>query len=85
MLSGKIAVIHGGGGAIGGAAALAFAEEGARVFLAGRTLARLDEVAERVRAVGGEVEVDVVDALEPTASRPTPTGLLGARGASMSC
>jgi len=67
LLSGKIAVIHGGGGAIGGAAALAFAEEGARVFLAGRTRARLDEVAERVRAVGGEVEVDVVDALEPKA------------------
>jgi len=64
LLSGKIAVIYGGGGAIGGAAALAFAEEGARVFLAGRTLARLDEVAERVRAVGGEVEVDVVDALD---------------------
>ncbi|HEX2877183.1 MAG TPA: SDR family oxidoreductase [Polyangiaceae bacterium] len=67
MLSGKVGVVHGGGGAIGGAVALAFAEEGARVFLAGRTRDRLDEVAERIRALGGEVEVDVVDGLEPAA------------------
>lgn len=67
LLSGKIAVVHGGGGAIGGAAALAFAEEGARVFLAGRTRGRLEEVAKRIRTAGSEVDVDVVDALEPTA------------------
>ena len=41
LLEGKNAVIYGGGGAIGGAAARAFAREGATVFLAGRTLARL--------------------------------------------
>lgn len=67
LLSGKIAIIHGGGGAIGGAAALGFAQEGARVFLAGRSLARLQEVAERVRAVGVQVDVDVVDALDAAA------------------
>ena len=67
LLSGKTAVIHGGGGAIGGAAALAFAREGARVFLAGRSLARLREVAEQILAIGGAVDVDVVDALEPAA------------------
>jgi NAD(P)-dependent dehydrogenase (short-subunit alcohol dehydrogenase family) len=68
LLTGKVAVIHGGGGAIGGAAALAFAREGARVFLAGRTLGRLREVAERVRAAaGGFAEVDVVDVLEASA------------------
>jgi len=67
LLSGKTAVIHGGGGAIGGATALAFAHEGARVFLAGRTLARLEEVARRIQADGGQAEVDVVDALEPAA------------------
>jgi NAD(P)-dependent dehydrogenase (short-subunit alcohol dehydrogenase family) len=37
LLEGKNAVIYGGGGAIGGAVARAFAREGARVFLAGRT------------------------------------------------
>jgi NAD(P)-dependent dehydrogenase (short-subunit alcohol dehydrogenase family) len=36
LLQGKNAVIHGGGGAIGGAVARAFAREGARVHLAGR-------------------------------------------------
>lgn len=67
LLSGKTAVIHGGGGAIGGAVALAFAQEGAQVFLAGRTLGRLREVAERIRASGGRVEVDEVDALDSAA------------------
>ncbi len=67
LLAGKTAVIHGGGGAIGGAAALVFALEGARVFLAGRTLVRLEQVAERIRSAGGRVEVDVVDALDAAA------------------
>ena len=38
MLEGKNAIVYGGGGAIGGAAARAFGREGARVFLAGRTV-----------------------------------------------
>ena len=46
LLENKNAVIYGGGGSIGGAVARAFAREGARVFLADRTLATLDEVAE---------------------------------------
>jgi 3-oxoacyl-[acyl-carrier protein] reductase len=45
LLENKNAVIYGGGGAIGGAIARAFAQEGARVYLAGRTLTRLEEVA----------------------------------------
>lgn len=67
LLSNKIAIIHGGGGAIGGAAALTFAREGARVFLGGRTLGRLQEVAGQVTAAGGAVDVDVVDVLDPAA------------------
>jgi 3-oxoacyl-[acyl-carrier protein] reductase len=46
LLKNKNAVIYGGGGAIGGAVARAFAREGARLFLAGRTLQSLEEVAE---------------------------------------
>lgn len=49
-LDGKVAVIHGAGGAIGGACARAFAREGARVFLAGRTRGRLEEVPTTSRA-----------------------------------
>ena len=40
LLEGKVAVIYGAGGSIGGAVARAFAREGARVFLAGRTKAK---------------------------------------------
>jgi 3-oxoacyl-[acyl-carrier protein] reductase len=64
LLDGKNAVIYGGGGAIGGAVARAFAAEGARVFLAGRTLATLDAVAGEIRAAGGVAETAEVDALD---------------------
>ena len=53
LLQNKNAVIYGGGGAIGGAVARAFAREGARVFLAGRTLAKLDQVAREISVAGG--------------------------------
>jgi NAD(P)-dependent dehydrogenase (short-subunit alcohol dehydrogenase family) len=66
-LEGKNAVIYGGGGAIGGAVATAFAGAGAHVFLAGRTRSSLDAVAERIRAAGGTADVAVVDALDEAA------------------
>src|SRR6202022_1417399 len=56
LLEGKTAVIYGGGGAIGGAVARAFAREGARVFLTGRTLDKLEVVADDIRAAGGAGE-----------------------------
>jgi NAD(P)-dependent dehydrogenase (short-subunit alcohol dehydrogenase family) len=55
-------VIYGGGGAIGGAVARVFAREGAQVFIAGRTQARLDAVAADIAAAGGTVETAQVDA-----------------------
>lgn len=67
LLDGKNAVIYGGGGTIGGACAEAFAREGARLFLAGRTAARLEAVAERIRSAGGSVETAVLDALDEAA------------------
>ncbi|WP_326568717.1 SDR family oxidoreductase [Amycolatopsis rhabdoformis] len=67
LLSGKNAVVYGGGGSIGGAIARAFAEEGARVFLAGRTRAKLEKVAGDIRAGGGQAEVDELDALDEQA------------------
>ena len=67
LLEEKTAVIYGGGGAIGGAVARAFAREGARVFLAGRTQARLDEVADAIRSAGGTGETASVDALDERA------------------
>jgi 3-oxoacyl-[acyl-carrier protein] reductase len=64
LLEGKNAVVYGGGGSIGGAVARAFAREGARVFLAGRTRAKLEQVAEEVRSAGGVAETAQVDALD---------------------
>src|SRR6202165_3114814 len=64
LLKNKNAVIYGGGGAIGGAIARVFAREGARVFIAGRTQAKLDAVARDIAATGGTVataEADVLD------------------------
>jgi 3-oxoacyl-[acyl-carrier protein] reductase len=63
LLERKNAVIYGAGGSIGGAVARAFAREGARVFLAGRTRATLEEVAEAIRSAGGTAETAEVDAL----------------------
>ena len=67
LLQDKKAVIYGGGGAIGGAVARAFAREGARVFLAGRTRAKLDKVARDITDAGGVAETAEVDALDETA------------------
>jgi NAD(P)-dependent dehydrogenase (short-subunit alcohol dehydrogenase family) len=67
LLESKNAVIYGGGGAIGGAVARAFAREGARVFLAGRTRATLEKVADEIRSAGGMAETAEVDALDEQA------------------
>jgi NAD(P)-dependent dehydrogenase (short-subunit alcohol dehydrogenase family) len=67
LLQDHSAVIYGGGGAIGGAVARVFAREGARVFLAGRTPARLDAVAADIAAAGGTVETAQVDAFDQRA------------------
>jgi 3-oxoacyl-[acyl-carrier protein] reductase len=67
LLENKNAVIYGAGGAIGGAVARAFASEGARVFLAGRTLAKVQPVADELSATGVTPEAAQVDALEEQA------------------
>ena len=62
LLEEKNAVIYGGGGKVGGA--VAFAREGARVFLAGRTRSSLETVAGDIEAAGVHAEVAVLDALD---------------------
>jgi NAD(P)-dependent dehydrogenase (short-subunit alcohol dehydrogenase family) len=64
LLQNKSAIVYGGGGAIGGAAARAFAREGAKVFLAGRSQEKLAAVARDVADQGGTAEVAVVDAFD---------------------
>jgi 3-oxoacyl-[acyl-carrier protein] reductase len=67
LLENKNAIVYGAGGAIGGAVARAYAREGARVFLAGRTLATLDKAAAGIRAEGGAAESAQVDAMNKAA------------------
>jgi 3-oxoacyl-[acyl-carrier protein] reductase len=67
LLEHKNAIVYGGGGSVGGAVARAFAREGAKVFLAGRTHGSLEEVAKEIAAVGGVVETAQVDALDEVA------------------
>jgi 3-oxoacyl-[acyl-carrier protein] reductase len=67
LLENKNAVIYGAGGSISGAVARAFTREGAKVHLAGRTLAPLEEVAEGIRSAGGVAETAQVDAIDEQA------------------
>ena len=67
MLENKTAVIYAAGGAIGGAVARTFAREGARLFLTGRDVAKVDAVAEEIVAAGGAAETAQVDALDEQA------------------
>src|SRR4051794_28305691 len=64
LLLGKNAIVYGGGGAVGGAVAEAFAREGARVFLAGRTREKVEAVAQAIRKTGEQAEADQVDVLD---------------------
>jgi 3-oxoacyl-[acyl-carrier protein] reductase len=65
LLENKHAVIYGAGGTVGAAVAGAFAREGARVSLAGRTRTKLDQLAQEISAASGKVadvaQVDVLD------------------------
>ncbi|HEX6714363.1 MAG TPA: SDR family oxidoreductase [Thermoleophilaceae bacterium] len=67
LLDGRNAVIYGGGGNVGGAVAEAFAREGARVHLTGRSSGPIESVAGRIRDAGGEAETTIVDALDEQA------------------
>src|SRR5689334_3158770 len=80
LLKDKVAVIYGAGGAIGGAVARAFGREGARVFLAGRTLAPLGAVIRDIAAAGGKAEAEQVDALDAGAVDAHLAGVVGKAG-----
>lgn len=64
MLKDKTAIIYGGGGALGSAAARAFAREGAHVFLVDRSKDKLAKIAAEISAIGDSVSIAEVDILD---------------------
>jgi NAD(P)-dependent dehydrogenase (short-subunit alcohol dehydrogenase family) len=80
LLEHKTAIIYGAGGAIGGAVARAFAREGAKVFLSGRTLSKVEQVAEEIRTAGGAAEAFLVDAMDEGAVESHVAAVVKATG-----
>jgi NAD(P)-dependent dehydrogenase (short-subunit alcohol dehydrogenase family) len=67
MLTDKVAVIYGAGGAVGSAVARAFAPEGARLFLTGHKLTPVEVVAKEIVSAGGSADAAEIDALDEQA------------------
>jgi len=65
-LENKVAVIY-GDGTVGGASAKTFALEGAKVFLTGRTIKKMDAIAKEITSSGGAIETAQLDALDEKA------------------
>ena len=60
-LDGKVAIITGSNSGVGAATAKLFAKEGAKVVISARRLPQLEEVAEEIKAAGGEVLIVQTD------------------------
>jgi NAD(P)-dependent dehydrogenase (short-subunit alcohol dehydrogenase family) len=63
-LTGKVALVTGGGRGIGRAIALAYADAGATLAITARTRSELDQVAQEIRARGAEAFVTTCDMLD---------------------
>jgi short-subunit dehydrogenase len=79
-LEGKLAVVTGASSGIGASTAYALAERGARVALVARNEERLEQVAQRIRAPGGEASVFVADLGDPAAIRELARRVLEGQG-----
>lgn len=71
LLNGKVAVIFGAGGAVGGAVARQFAEERATVFLSGRTSTSVQDVQREIVAKGSAAHAAQVERPTSPTSRAT--------------
>jgi 3-oxoacyl-[acyl-carrier protein] reductase len=67
LLENKTAIVYGAAGSIGSSVARAYAREGAQVHLAGRSVSRLEAVAEVIRSAGGVAHTAQLDVLDTDA------------------
>jgi len=67
LLANKTAIVYGAGD-VGAAVARAFAEEGARILIASRTLGRAEALAAGIRETGGKAEAAALDVLDAEAT-----------------
>jgi NAD(P)-dependent dehydrogenase (short-subunit alcohol dehydrogenase family) len=80
-LDGRVAVVTGATGTLGGAMALGLAQAGARVGVLGRRLERAEAVVEAIRRAGGQAEslsADVLRSEQLRAARDTVVDRWGA-------
>ncbi len=80
-LSGEIAVVIGGTGALGGAIALGLAQHGARVAVIGRNAERGHALVAKIQQNGGQAEFFSADALDKTALSTARDAIIGRLGA----
>lgn len=69
LLTGKVTFISGASRGIGAAAARLFAEEGASVVLAARSVDALERIVSEIRAGGGTADAVTLDLAEPASIR----------------
>ncbi len=79
-LAGKVAVVTGATGVLGGAIAAGLARAGARVAILGRRAARAEEVAAAIREFGGEAVAAPADVLDPARLEDVRQSLLARFG-----
>ncbi len=80
-LSGRVALVTGGGGTIGRATALAMAREGARVVVADRDPESARAAVAAIDAAGGEAVAEIGDVGEPAGADATADAALARYGA----
>jgi len=80
-LEGKTALVTGASQGIGRACALQLAKSGARIALAARNQAKLDEVAAEITAAGGTAQVFVLDVANEESVKSTAKAVIAQFGA----
>ena len=69
ILKNKVALIFGAGGAIGSTVSKMFANEGATIYLSGRTMESLTKVKDEIVKNNGKADVQIVNAIEEKEDR----------------